>query len=437
MSPDSPDPRQQAALRFAKVAGTMAVAGGSMVLVGWLFDVRALTRPFAVAANMKANTAVGMTLAGISLRVLVGGARTRVAALVGLGLALLGLVTLSQDVTGWDLGIDQLLFTDTDPVSAFPPGRMAPATAFCFVALGLALAAAANRARVSLTQAPAIAVLLVSGAAIVGHAYDVNALYGIGPYGPIALHTAPLLLLLALGVLCSRPDRGVMSPIVSAEMEGAMTRRFLVTGAAFPLLLGWVVLAGDRAGMYRTEFSIALMVLGTVIVSAIVIWANAGSLERLRKEADSALRKANETLEYQVARQTKELASREKAFRLIVEEAHEGFMAVDSRGRIIEVNRRTEDMFGWPRADLIGHLVGDRLVPARYREAYQEGLRRFAESGEDLVFDREIEVEALHRDGHELPVALAISAVWFDNQWRFNAFIRDLSEVRTAARNTP
>ncbi|MBI4886628.1 MAG: PAS domain S-box protein [Acidobacteria bacterium] len=424
---------QRSALRLAGTIGTIAVAGGSMVLLGWLFDLRVLTRPVAVAASMKPNTAVAIVLAGVSLRLLVNGTHTWLAAAIGFCLSLLGLATLGQDVSGWDLGIDQLLFADTNPASTSAPGRMAPATAFCFIALGLALSTAARRAPVWLTQAPAVAVMLVAAAASVGHTYGVNALYGIGPYTTMAVHTAPLLFVVALGVLCSQPDRGVMAPAFSAEMEGTMTRRFLLAGTAVPLILGFVVLTGERAGVYGAEFSAALMAIGTIIVLSIVIWANAGSLERLRTGSAAALRTANETLEYQVARQTKTLAQREKEFRLVVEEAHESFVAMDARGRIVEVNGRTEDMFGWPRADLIGHMVSERLIPARHREAHHQGLRRFAESGEGPVLDREIEIEAVRHDGREFPVALTISAVWLDDEWRFNAFIRDLTETRAAA----
>lgn len=428
---DTSNPLHQRALRVARAAGTIAVVAGSAVLLGWLLDVPILTRPLDVAASMKANTATAILLSGIALRALLDDRYTRIATVIGLCISVLGLATLGQYVFGWNLGIDQFLFADTDLVATSAPGRMAPATAFCLIALGLALTSTASHAPAWLTQTPALAVVLVSAAASIGYLYDINALYGIGVYTAMAVHTASLLLLLALGILCSRPARGLMAPIISPEIEGTMTRQFLLAGAAVPLALGWLVLTGEGTGLYRVEFSVGLMVMGTMGVLSVVIWAGAGSLQRLRTESESKLRAANDTLEYQVARQTKELARREKEFRLVVEEAHDGFLAMDSKGRILEINGRTEDMFGWPRSELVGRDAGETIIPPRYREAYRQWLKTLSGVG-GPVLDEEVRARALHRDGHELPVALAISAVWFDDEWRFNAFIRDLTQAKAA-----
>jgi len=432
MNVETSDPLHRRAVRFATAAGTFGALGAGVVLLGWVFDIAVLKQPLPAAASMKPNTALALLLTGVSLRLFASGRHARVTAALGLGVSLLGLVTLGQDLLGRNLGIDQLLFADTDAAGTSAPGRMAPATALCLMALGMALATGANQAPAWLTQAPSIVAMLVSAAAALGYAYDINALYGAGPYTTMAVHTASILLLLSLGVLCARPALGIMAPAFSSEMEGSMTRRFLLAGFLVPVLLGWFLLQAQRAGLHRPEFSVALMALLTVILLSIVIWRNAGTLGRLRTASESALRSANEGLEYEVARQTKELARREREFRLVVEEAHEGFVAMDSTGRIVELNSRTESMFGWSRDDIMGRHVSDVLIPPRYREAHRLGLRGFVAGGEGTVLDREIEIEALHRDGHEFPVMLTISAVWFDDQWRFNAFIRDLTQPKAA-----
>ena len=56
--------------------------------------------------------------------------------------ALVGLLSLSEHLVGWDLGIDQLFFLDENPFEAFGsvrPGLMAPITALDFLLIGLAL----------------------------------------------------------------------------------------------------------------------------------------------------------------------------------------------------------------------------------------------------------------------------------------------------------
>ncbi len=223
-----------------------------------------------------------------------------------------------------------------------------------------------------------------------------------------------------------------MRPIFSLEVEGVMTRRFLLAEPLVPVGVAWLLLEGQRAGLYRAEFGFALMALLTMTLLSLVSWRGAGTLEQLRRESESALRAANEGLELQVSRQTKEIARREREFRLVVEEAVDGFVAMTSAGRIVEFNGRAEQMFGWSRDEAIGQFVSELLIPARYRDAHPQGLLGFVSGGPSSVLDREVEIEGLHRDGHEFPVMLTISSVWFDNEWRFNTFIRDLTQAKAA-----
>ena len=51
------------------------------------------------------------------------------------------------------------------------------------------------------------------------------------------------------------------------------------------------------------------------------------------------------------------------------------------------------------------------------------------------MLDRRIEIEALHRDGHEFPVEVTISALQIGDGYVFNAFLHDISERRTAELN--
>lgn len=131
---------------LAKVANTAVALVGSLVLIGWLFDIGGLKSMLPGLVTMKANMALSFLLAGMALwllRVEHGGQRSRVNALAARGcavavLAISGL-TLSQDVSGLDFGIDQLLFQDPGAVETTHPGRVSPATALSFLLVGSAL----------------------------------------------------------------------------------------------------------------------------------------------------------------------------------------------------------------------------------------------------------------------------------------------------------
>jgi hypothetical protein len=68
------------------------------------------------------------------------------------------------------------------------------------------------------------------------------------------------------------------------------------------------------------------------------------------------------------------------------------------------------------------------LIPAQYREAHQRGLHRFSVTSNRSVLKKRIEIVALHRDGHEFPVELAISPMQVSQTLIFSAFMRDITE---------
>ena len=99
----------------------------------------------------------------------------------------------------------------------------------------------------------------------------------------------------------------------------------------------------------------------------------------------------------------------EERFRLILDGAHEAFVGMDADGAIIDWNVQAEATFGWTRAEAVGRVLEETIIPARHREAHRRGLARFLATGAGPLLRRRLEVEALHRDGREFPVELTIT----------------------------
>ncbi|MDE8652587.1 sensor histidine kinase [Novosphingobium album (ex Liu et al. 2023)] len=99
---------------------------------------------------------------------------------------------------------------------------------------------------------------------------------------------------------------------------------------------------------------------------------------------------------------------RESFFRALVEAAITAIVAVDAAGRIVEVNRKTEELFGHGRDALLGRSV-EMLVPERYRAAHPGFVAGFmaAPSARPMGVGREL--FALRRDGEEFPVEIGLS----------------------------
>ena len=72
------------------------------------------------------------------------------------------------------------------------------------------------------------------------------------------------------------------------------------------------------------------------------------------------------------------------------------------------------------------------MIPARYRAAHNQALRRYMETGKGSLLGRRVELEAVHRDGHEFPIEFTISAVKIGGTFAFNAFLHDISERKQA-----
>ena len=114
--------------------------------------------------------------------------------------------------------------------------------------------------------------------------------------------------------------------------------------------------------------------------------------------------------------------------RSIFDSAHDAFVAMDADGLIIAWNPAAESTFGWTRDEAIGRLVSQTIIPPQFRDAHEEGMKRYLRSGEAKLLDRRLEMEALHRDGHEFPIEMTISAVEDEGSTSFYSFLHDISE---------
>ena len=113
--------------------------------------------------------------------------------------------------------------------------------------------------------------------------------------------------------------------------------------------------------------------------------------------------------------------------------AMDAVVTADSNGDITGWSGQAKAIFGWEAAQVIDQSL-TILIPERYREAHQAGLKRYLATGRGRVLQRRYELEALHREGHEFPVELSITPLHANGSVVFASFIRDLSKVRHAER---
>ncbi|MDB5776016.1 MAG: sensor diguanylate cyclase [Herbaspirillum sp.] len=122
------------------------------------------------------------------------------------------------------------------------------------------------------------------------------------------------------------------------------------------------------------------------------------------------------------------LQESENELRAILQNASDAFIAIDENSLIIEWNRQAELLFGWRRDEAIGQLMHNLIVPEASRENHLQGMCRFLESRKGALINKRIELNALRRDGSELPVELVIGYVERRAGPMFIAFLHDITE---------
>ena len=195
-------------LAFLRVAGAVVAIVGGAVLAGWATGVYSLTNLLPGTVTMKANTALAFILSGSAMFLLqMPGERARRAArLCMLGAGGIALLTLAEYATGWNFGIDELLFRDTVPlVATSNRGRMAPNTAICFtlsvVALWLMSQPVGNARRPLILGWLGWLVVAIGFFAVLGHMAAFSLGYRWWNLTGIAIHTAALFVLLGAAVV--------------------------------------------------------------------------------------------------------------------------------------------------------------------------------------------------------------------------------------------
>ncbi len=127
-----------------------------------------------------------------------------------------------------------------------------------------------------------------------------------------------------------------------------------------------------------------------------------------------------------------QLRATEEQARLILDTSLDAVITIDTTGTITAWSKRAEEIFGWSCREAVDARIAETIIPAQYRDAHRRGLQRFLETGEGPILNKRVEITACHKDGHEFPVELTVTAIELGTVRHFSAFMRDLTEKKRA-----
>ncbi|HKG58739.1 MAG TPA: ATP-binding protein [Pyrinomonadaceae bacterium] len=340
------------------VLAAFAFCIGGAALLGWILDNEFLKKIHPTLVNMKANTAICLMLVAASCYLLNDRSPTPakriVRQLFAAIVAIVGLVTLSEHIFGWNTGLDQLLFHETREEAGLSfPGRMGVAASLDFFFLGVALSLLDARARrwFRLSNIAVILVITVTLLVFLYYFYGIERVEPIALYFTIALHTVIAFVCLCGSILLARPERGMVATLLG-NSPGSVVARRMLPAFLVVVLLGWIRSLTRNSELFSANFGTAAFVVAVLLLLAVLIWLTALSLNRTDKE-----------------RRVAELALRNSEARLtaLLEQLPVGIGLTDREGRFLIRN------------SLLNNFVGDQLssldpvFAARWRAWDEEG----------------------------------------------------------------
>jgi len=121
----------------------------------------------------------------------------------------------------------------------------------------------------------------------------------------------------------------------------------------------------------------------------------------------------------------------DERFRRLLEAAPDAILQVDEEGRIILMNRVTEEMFGYSREELLGQPV-EILIPQELRTMHQGHRAHYRTQPSTRAMGTGLALEGLRKDGTRFPVEISLSPGSSDQGFHATAIVRDTTERRLA-----
>ena len=272
---------------ISEILSIIIIISGIVFLIGWLFNIPILKSPSSIFSTFKSNVAFCFVLIGISLWLLqvnrINERNIKIAKILAVIVSLIGLLTLIEHLSGINLGIDQLLFSELPgALNTSSPNRMAFTAALNLVLVGSAILLMDKNIKVGWPLFQLIIIIegLTTFLAALGYLYSASSLYTIYSYTGIAIYATLIFGLIFFTVAFIRPDKGFIGILIDNSLGSALGRMMMPFIITVPTIFGWLYLLGLNENIFDSSFGSALLVFSTVMILNILLWKSIISINK-------------------------------------------------------------------------------------------------------------------------------------------------------------
>ena len=317
---------ERMSLLLARLAAFVVALVGGLILFVWQLPIARLAEAFPGLASMPPAAAGGMTAAAIGLFCLTFRPVRPIARLIGFALVVLGRAIFSQDLFGFQLGLDQALIRADSAGTARPEDlRLAPGVTGLLIIFGLALLYA-KQGGITSAFSQILALMIIGQILIVlaGYAYGVQNDYYAFPFAQMSM----------FGAICAA--------IVEQSPAGEMLRRLLPGIIVLPLIIGWFAHLAEIRTLNDSAATLAIFAVASIFVLALFAWTTIGAVRRADRDRNAALM---------------ELRGQREWLSTTLASIGDGVIATDPNGSVLLLNKIAEQLTGWSGAKARGRPI--------------------------------------------------------------------------------